>query len=91
MACVCRDETHDEQIKGTRDEKVHKGGQSKKYQGEKGKYETEREGGKGQDYKSSSFRTPKGTEVENNPQPYPARGNSLSRRVTNRKPFVETA
>lgn len=34
--------------------------------------------GKGQDYKFSSFRTPKRTEVENNPQPYPARGNSLS-------------
>ena len=34
--------------------------------------------GKGQDYKFSSFRTPKRTEVENNPQPYPVRENSLS-------------
>lgn len=34
--------------------------------------------GKGQDYKFSSFRAPKRTEVENNPQPYPVRGNSLS-------------
>lgn len=35
-------------------------------------------GEKGQDYKFSSFRTPTRTEVENNPQPYPVRGNSLS-------------
>lgn len=48
------------------------------------KYETEcEEGGvavgEGQDYKFSSFRTLKRTEVENNPQPYPTRGgNSLS-------------
>lgn len=34
--------------------------------------------GKGQDYKFSSFRTAERTEVENNPQPYPVRGNSLS-------------
>lgn len=34
--------------------------------------------GKGQDYKFSSVRTPKRTEVENNPQPYPMQGNSLS-------------
>lgn len=102
-----------------RNEKVHKEGQTKKYQGEK---KEEREGKRsllavltrntdevpewlrdasqvvslwmsnyldtttgnmrqsvrGRDYKSSSFRTPKGTEVENNPHPYPVRGNSLT-------------
>lgn len=56
------------------------------------KYETECEGGRrGQDYKFSSFRTPRRTEVENNPQPYPARGKLIKSLVTNRMPFPETA
>lgn len=55
------------------------------------KYETECVRGKGQDYKSSSSRTPTGTEVENNPQPYPARGKVIKSLVTNRMPFPETA
>lgn len=54
------------------------------------KYETEREGGKGQDYKFSSFRKPKRTEVENNPQPHPVRGKLIKSPVTNRMPFAET-
>lgn len=35
MECVGIGKTHNEQIKETRDEKVHKEGQTKKYQGEK--------------------------------------------------------
>lgn len=63
------------------------------------KYETEceeggEEGGRGaggcQDYKFSSFRTAKRTEVENNPQPYPTQGGKLIKSlVTNRMPFPE--
>lgn len=35
MVCVGTEKTHNEQIKEMRDEKVHKEGQIKKYQGEK--------------------------------------------------------
>lgn len=55
-----------------------------------------RRGGRGpgaggcQDYKFSSFRTAKRTEVENNPQPYPTQGGKLIKSlVTNRMPFPE--